>query len=137
MGVIRGKDLQVTDWAKRLCHNYFCCHSVQAKRDKVSSNFWIPCRRYDGANGPFCVTLDIVFNDRQTYEKVKATVVLNAKKISQLYPVPESEIKFFECDAALAFKASMKRPIFSGDSGDSDVYGAQQHAPLLDIEIPF
>ena len=27
-------------------------------------------------------------------------------------------------------------PVFSGDLGDSDIYGGQQHAPLLDIEVP-
>jgi hypothetical protein len=29
----------------------------------------------------------------------------------------------------------MRRPVVSGSPGDSDVYGAQQHAPLLDIEF--
>jgi len=36
---------------------------------------------------------------------------------------------------ALAVKIVMDRPVVSGDIGDCDVYGAQQHAPLLDLEL--
>ena len=38
--------------------------------------------------------------------------------------------------ADLAFKATIPRRIPSGDIGDTDIYGAQQHAPLLDVEVP-
>jgi hypothetical protein len=34
-----------------------------------------------------------------------------------------------------AIKIVVARQIMSGDLGDRDVYGAQQHAPLLEIEI--
>ena len=39
-------------------------------------------------------------------------------------------------DPAMAFKVTIKRPIDSGSIGETDVYGAQQHAPLMDVEIP-
>ena len=39
-------------------------------------------------------------------------------------------------DPALAIKITIKRPIDSGGIGDTDVYGAQQHAPLFDVSIP-
>ena len=31
---------------------------------------------------------------------------------------------------------AMDRPVIAGSPGDTDVYGAQQHAPLLDVDIP-
>ena len=37
--------------------------------------------------------------------------------------------------AALAVKIVMGRAVVAGDLGDRDVYGAQQHAPLLDLEL--
>jgi Domain of unknown function (DUF4387) len=46
------------------------------------------------------------------------------------------EVKFFVCDNALAFKASIPRPIFQGDLLDSDNHGGQQYASLMDIEVP-
>jgi len=44
-------------------------------------------------------------------------------------------ISFFFAQA-LAFKVTMKRHVDSGSVGDTDVYGAQQHAPLMKISIP-
>jgi hypothetical protein len=39
-------------------------------------------------------------------------------------------------DAALAIKVSFPRPQSSGSMRDSDVYGGQQYAPLLDLDVP-
>ncbi|MCL5290670.1 MAG: DUF4387 domain-containing protein, partial [Firmicutes bacterium] len=36
---------------------------------------------------------------------------------------------------ANAIKATIVRPYPSGNLGETDVYGAQQHAPLLDLEL--
>jgi hypothetical protein len=50
--------------------------------------------------------------------------------------VRADDVLFTVYDAAYAFKATLPRLVPAGDIGDTDVYGAQQHAPLLDIEIP-
>jgi hypothetical protein len=39
-------------------------------------------------------------------------------------------------DAAMAIKVSFPRPQSSGSKYDSDVYGGQQYAPLLSLEVP-
>jgi len=39
-------------------------------------------------------------------------------------------------DPASAVKCTMVRPVISGAPGDTDIYGAQQHAPLLALEVP-
>jgi len=36
----------------------------------------------------------------------------------------------------VAFKATLPRLVPADDIGDTDVYGAQQRAPLLDVDIP-
>lgn len=86
--------------------------------------------------GPFEVTIDVVFSDKGMFEKVKRTGVLNAELIGRLYKVKPADVLFTVYDAGLAFKATVPRLVPAGDLGDTDVYGAQQHAPLLDIEIP-
>ena len=86
--------------------------------------------------GPFAITLDILFEDHALYARVKQTGVLNAALFSRLYGVEEADVLFTPYDSAAAFKATFPRPIPAGDFGDTDVYGAQQHAPLLDIDIP-
>jgi len=86
--------------------------------------------------GPFHITLDIMFDKPALFEQVRETGVINAALIAQLYGVAETDILFTEYAPALAWKATLPRRIASGAVGDTDVYGAQQHAPLLDIEIP-
>lgn len=86
--------------------------------------------------GPFAVTIDVLFEDPAMYKRVKATGVLCPALFARLYGVAESDVLFTPYDTASAFKATLPRLVPAGDIGDTDVYGAQQHAPLLDVEIP-
>jgi hypothetical protein len=86
--------------------------------------------------GPYELTLDIMFEDAATFDKVRQTGVICPALIARLYRVPESSVVFTEFPPAHAYKATIERRIASGAVGDTDVYGAQQHAPLLDVEIP-
>ena len=86
--------------------------------------------------GPFELTLDVVFDERSMYERVRATGVLGPALFARLYNVRPEDVLFTEYPAGNAFKATIPRLVASGDVGDTDVYGAQQHAPLLDVEIP-
>lgn len=86
--------------------------------------------------GPFELTLDIMFEDAATFDKVRKSGVINPKLIADLYRVAVESVVFTEYPPALAYKATIERRIPSGAVGDTDVYGAQQHAPLLDVEIP-
>lgn len=86
--------------------------------------------------GPFVLTFDIMFADREVYERVKQSGALSREAIATRYNLPAADVQFFVCDNALAFKASIPRPFFQGDILDSDGHGGQQYAPLMDIEIP-
>lgn len=86
--------------------------------------------------GPFELTVDVVFDDRAMFDKVKRTGVLSPSLFARLYGVRPEDVLFTVYDAALAFKATLPRLVPAGEIGDTDVYGAQQHAPLLDVEIP-
>lgn len=86
--------------------------------------------------GPYELTLDIIFRDRAWYEKVKQAGVINRRLICGCYGIKEEEIlDIIEFDPAAAYKITIKRPLVSGDIGETDVYGAQQHAPLLKLEL--
>lgn len=87
-------------------------------------------------SGPFQITLDILFDEVKNYERVKKANVFTKENIAQLYNLDIediSDIVFF--DRAMGIKVTMNRKVSSGTCFDRDVYGAQQHAPLLDIEI--
>lgn len=88
-------------------------------------------------SGPFSITLDVLFDEKSKYEKVKKSGVLTKEKIAGLYNIPEtSSISLVFFDQALGIKITFNRDISSGTMGDRDVYGAQQHAPLMKILIP-
>lgn len=88
-------------------------------------------------SGPFAVTLDILFDKKEDYERVKASGRITPESIAALYRLKRSDITDFACyDAALGIKITYLRPVASGTAGDRDVYGAQQAAPLMDIDIP-
>lgn len=87
-------------------------------------------------SGPFAVTLDILFDRRDYYERVKSSGKITPGAIAALYGIPVGDITDFACyDAAMGIKVTYLRAVSSGTVGDRDVYGAQQHAPLMAIEI--
>ena len=94
----------------------------------------IICRSKNAS--PFLLTLDLVFPDRETFDKVRASGVISTELISRLYSVAEKDVLLVEFPPANAIKATIPRLHGSGDVEDTDVYGAQQHAPLMDVEVP-
>lgn len=87
--------------------------------------------------GPYELTFDIIFKDCETYRRIKELGVINRRLMAELYAIPEEDVlTLVEFDPANAIKITVKRPRVAGDIGETDVYGAQQHAPLLDVEIP-
>lgn len=88
-------------------------------------------------SGPFSITLDVLFDDETIYYGVKRSSVITKEKIAKIYrlkPQMITQLVFF--DAALGFKITFDRKISSGTCLDTDVYGAQQHAPLGELMIP-
>ena len=82
------------------------------------------------------ITFDVIFRDRMRYERVKRSGVLTRETIAQLYRIPAARISdFVEYDPGYAIKFTIYRLQPSGSAGDGDVFGAQQYAPLLDLEV--
>jgi len=87
--------------------------------------------------GPLFLTFDILFPDEATFRRVYESGVLTPALISERYDVPAEEVHIVTLASAFAIKITIPRTgPTSGAPGDRDVYGAQQHVPLIDIEIP-
>ena len=70
------------------------------------------------------------------YHKVKDAQIFNKQMFALLYGIPETDIiSLVYFDPAKAVKITIVRPISSGALGETDVYGAQQHAPLMGVEF--
>ena len=85
--------------------------------------------------GALQLTLDVMFEDVATYEKVRDSGVRTPRNLAPLYGVTDNEVAVIPFDVAYAIKVTLPRKIPSGSPGDTDIYGAQQHAPLLDLEV--
>lgn len=88
-------------------------------------------------SGPFEITLDILFDKKENYDRTVSSNVINVDHICKLYGLKKEDITqvvFFE--KALGIKITYNRAVSSGTAKDRDVYGAQQHAPLMDLMIP-
>lgn len=84
--------------------------------------------------GPFELTLDVLLKDQEMFEKLRKADIINKKMIAQLYRIPEEDvISIVYFPNAKAIKATVVRPLPSGALGERDVYGAQQHAPLVNL----
>ncbi len=86
--------------------------------------------------GPFIFTIDIVFPDTETYDLVLGTGALDCDKIAKLYNIPEGKMMRYDLPLANAVKFSYPRECPSGNFLDEDLYGCQQHAPMVILDIP-
>lgn len=86
--------------------------------------------------GALLCTLDVIFDNAEAYAHVLDSQVISPDRIALLYGVSANEVQVIPYDVAFAIKITIPRLVPSGSFGDGDVYGAQQHAPLLDLDVP-
>jgi len=86
--------------------------------------------------GPYELTLDIIFTETFWFDEAVRRDLINTEVIAKLYGVDQGDVLSIVGFApANAIKVTLRRPLPSGAVGDSDVYGAQQHAPLLTLTL--
>ncbi len=87
--------------------------------------------------GPFLLTLDLFFIEERDYKRVRDGGIITGKIISELYNIEEKDVLVIQTfDRVKGLKITIRRTVPAGDVGDTDVYGSQQHAPLLEIKVP-
>ncbi|HQT78278.1 MAG: hypothetical protein B7Z80_14735 [Rhodospirillales bacterium 20-64-7] len=86
--------------------------------------------------GPRRLTLDIMLGSDADYQRVVQSPTLGRDHIAGLFRVAAEDVIIIPYPVGRAIKIVLARQVMAGDPGDRDIYGAQQHAPLLGIEIP-
>lgn len=85
-------------------------------------------------SGPYELTFDIIFKSFDEYNFFKDHKVMTEEVFANLYNIPTTNVlNLVYFDPAKAVKITIVRPIPSGALGETDVYGAQQHRPLMDF----
>jgi hypothetical protein len=83
--------------------------------------------------GPFSVTFDLFFPDRETWDRVVDGKAITPELVGPLYNLAPEKVKVFNFAPSLAIKVSIPRLVPGGAPGDSDVAGGQQFVPLLSL----
>lgn len=74
---------------------------------------------------------------KANYELIRNSGAITPETVARAYGLPVSAISsIFEIDLANAIKVTIKRPRAQGAPGDGDMYGCQQHVPLMNMLIP-
>lgn len=89
--------------------------------------------------GPFQITIDLIFDDLEKFYRVLDSCALDPVKLAQIYGTLPTFVQVTPFELVRAIKITVPRrwgSLGSGSAGDRDVYGALQHGPLADIEVP-
>jgi hypothetical protein len=89
--------------------------------------------------GPFMNTMDIFFDQDESYTRVRDSGILTKQLVAELYRIkPEDVVGIFFVDQVRGIKITVPKPsnVASGDPQCRDLYGASFYIPLLDIDIP-
>lgn len=86
--------------------------------------------------GPYRLTFDVLFDDEMLFRKVCESGAVTRESVARAYGVPAEQVSsLFVVPMARALKVTLVRPLGQGAFGDSDMYGCQQHVPLMDLPI--
>lgn len=85
--------------------------------------------------GPTQLTLDVFFRDAQAFGWAQASPALTAEAVARLYGLSPHTVRRYALPAIQALKFTLPRAVCAGSPGDGDVYGAQQHGPLLGLRL--
>ncbi|WP_052442334.1 DUF4387 family protein [Streptacidiphilus neutrinimicus] len=79
----------------------------------------------------------MISTTREQYELVERDRLISRQVVAELYglPVADAGEPIFS-NPARAVKVNLRRPLPSGNVGETDVYGVQQHGPLLALRLP-
>ncbi len=86
--------------------------------------------------GIYYITIDVMFEEQSKYDKLKQAEIIDIGTITEIYDVEKEKVEIYQYDPGQSFKITIERSSTAGSIRDGDVYGAQQHVPVYDIELP-
>lgn len=94
------------------------------------------CRYIRSKNaGPFWITVDLFFSDRDAFDRYSAEPALTTKALAAALGAEPASIRRFELPELAVLKFSYPRLHPQGGVIERDMHGGQYFADLLDLEI--
>ena len=94
------------------------------------------CRYVRSKNaGPFWITLDLFFRDRDAFDRYAGSATLRPAAIGVLFGADPSLVKHFPVPDLQVLKISYPRQHPQGGALERDMHGGQQYVRLMDVEL--
>ncbi|MGB3482721.1 MAG: DUF4387 domain-containing protein [Mycobacterium sp.] len=85
--------------------------------------------------GPFWVTIDLMFDGQDNYDRYVGSPELTAESIGSIYAIDPRTVMLYPIPALKVLKISYPRLTPQGGVEERDLHSGQQYAYLLDVEL--
>ncbi|MFJ5992801.1 DUF4387 domain-containing protein [Lentzea sp. NPDC092896] len=85
--------------------------------------------------GPFWVTVDLMFDGQENYDRYSGSPALGAESIAAIYGVDADTVSLYPIPSLKVLKISYPRRTPQGSVEERDLHSGQQYAYLLDVRL--
>jgi hypothetical protein len=85
--------------------------------------------------GPFWVTIDLMFDGQQNYDRYVGSPELRAESIAAIYGIDPESVLLYQIPSLKVLKISYPRPAPQGGVEERDLHSGQQYAYLLNVNL--
>lgn len=85
--------------------------------------------------GPFWVTIDLMFDGQENYDRYVQSEALGAESIAGVYGVDPASVQHYPVPNLQVLKISYPRKTPQGGVEERDLHSGQQYTYLLDVEL--
>lgn len=85
--------------------------------------------------GPFWVTIDLMFDGQESFDRYAQSPSLSADSIAAVYQIEPDTISLYPIPQLKILKISYPRRSPQGGIEERDLHSGQQYAYLLDVEL--
>lgn len=85
--------------------------------------------------GPFWVTIDLMFDSQENYDRYSQSPALSSESIARIYGVDPAKVMHFSVPNLQVLKISYPRKSPQGGVEERDLHSGQQYSYLLNLEL--
>lgn len=85
--------------------------------------------------GPFWVTIDLMFDGQESYDRYVQSDALSAESIGRVYDVDPDSVQHYPVPNLKVLKISYPRRTPQGGVEERDLHSGQQYTYILDLEL--
>ena len=85
--------------------------------------------------GPFWVTIDLMFDGKDNYDRYVQSPALSAKSIADVFGIDPESVRHYPVPSLEVLKISYPRKTPQGGMVERDLHSGQQYTYILDLEL--